>query len=540
MEKEKFLLPKIMLRTKLHISLFICTFLFTCLINTAHSNESSELSQYMDASTSRMISMDFKNALLSNVLKIFSQQSGLNFITETSVSDRTINLYLDNVPAELALERILSANNLTYEMRPESNIFIVKELPQLETNLMTRIYKLKNATVSNSKLNSTLSQFSDGESSAEGGAANNGGIVNTIRSLLTRDGSVIEDSRTNSLIITDIPSRFPMIEQTISVLDIRIPLILIDVEMLDISNDAGEQLGAKFGNTPVTFHGAEKDGAYPFNLDNILDDGYEFEDPRYRVSTLSFAGLEFSLQFLRTQSDTKTLARPRILTLNNETAEIQIKTNEAIGVTVTTTAEEGAANTVTEAERVDTGVFLRVTPQANIHSGDITIAVEPKVIEARTGATFNDQTFKDPEERGSKSILRIKNGETIVIGGLLRAYSTSVETKVPIFSKLPILGNAFKHKDARTSDRELIIFITPNVLEEDDEAQYLAAQHHNTNIASDLPETSARLNQVNKDLLMFSKEHSFSYSNHPPSKQYPTQRSQQINDALSSMEKQRF
>ena len=531
-----------MFKTSLSTIIACFILVFFCLINVSNSSEQNNISQYLKEPSTRTISMDFKDAQLSNVLKIFSQQSGLNFISATSVSDKEVNLYLDNVPVEEALERILSANNLTYEMKPQSNIFIVKDLPNVETHLMTRIYKLKYATVSNSKLNKTLSEFEGSDSSSDDSSKTQGGIVDTIKALLTKAGSVIEDARTNSLIITDIPSQFPMIEQTISTLDVRIPLVLIDVEMLDISTQAGELLGIKFGNTPITFKGAEYDSIYPFNKDNALDDGHDIygDSAPYRLSTLSFAGLTFSLQFLRTQTDTKTLARPRILTLNNETAEIRIKTDEAIGVSTTTTASEGTSNSVNEAERVETGVFLKVTPQANILTGEITMAIEPKVIEARTGGTFGSQTFKDPEERGSKSILRIKNGETIVIGGLLRSSSSDIKTKVPILEKIPFLGQAFRHKNTSKTDRELIIFITPSLIEEADENKYLASSDIQINQAPLLTGLPSRFDKINKELHYFSKKDKYSIKSTKDSYRRSFQRIKKINDALSVMEKQGF
>ena len=82
------------------------------------------------------------------------------------------------------------------------------------------------------------------------------------------------------------------------------------------------------------------------NLGKLGGQGFEFEDPEYRVGTLSFAGLTMTLQFLRTQSDTKNLARPRILTLNNETAEISISTDEAIGLSSVTSSSQSTATTV--------------------------------------------------------------------------------------------------------------------------------------------------------------------------------------------------
>lgn len=416
--------------------------------------------------------MDFKGAKLGDVFKIFSQQSGLNFIASTEASEKTINLYFDKVPVQEALDRILSANNLTYELKPGSNIFVVKENPPEGVKLMTRIYKLKHASVPSSKINSTFSSSDSDSGSSSGGekGTTTSGIIDSIEKLLSENGSAVEDTRTNSIIVTDIPTRFDAIENTIARLDVKIPQILIEVEMMDISKQVLDELGARWGNTPVQLTaGGTKQTTFPFEIDNILDDGYSYEDPEYTSGTISFAGLNFTLNFLKTNTDAKALARPRILTLNNETAKIYIKTDEAIGISATSAASsnpETTSTTVSQAERVETGVFLTVTPQANVETREITMAVQPRVIQATQGETLNNQEFKDPEERSVQTMLRVKDGETIVIGGLLKTNFSSIKTTVPVLSKIPFFGAAFRHKEEDDDQRELIIFITPNIVEE--------------------------------------------------------------------------
>lgn len=446
--------------------------MLTPFISPCHAFELSSLDELLYPKSEKTISMDFIKADLNTVLKLFSQQSGLNFIAATDIASKTVNLYLDNVPVEEALERILSANNLSYEIEPGSNIFVVNEMETSDKQLMTRIYPLKFATVPSSKLNSTLSSDDDGGGSQDDDDESSG-IIGAIEGILTDSGSVVEDIRTNSIIVSDIPSQFPLIEQTISKLDVRIPQILIEAELLDISKNTADLLGAKFGSTPVTFTGAERDTLYPFDRNKIFNNvgksggqGFTFNENEYRVGTLSFAGLTIALDFLRTQTDTKNLARPRILTVNNSTAEIFISTDEAIGLASSTTASEGTSTSVAQAERVQTGVFLKVTPQANVYTREITMAIEPKVIQARAGGTFGGTTFKDPEERGSKSILRVHDGDTIVLGGLLRSDIVDTKTRVPILGKIPILGAPFRHTNKTESQRELIIFITPHILED--------------------------------------------------------------------------
>ncbi|HLF18504.1 MAG TPA: secretin N-terminal domain-containing protein [Candidatus Omnitrophota bacterium] len=448
-------------------------FLSFCLTSCPlHAADLTFVDEYLSPELSKKVSMDFQNAQLNNVLKILSQQSGMNFVASDTIANKEINLYLDNVPVWEALERILEANSLTYEVRPGSNIFMVKELKKATKDLISRIYQLNHATVPSHLLNSTLtfdeSLGSDSSSSSSDSSSTSEdaeGIVAAVKMVLSEDGSVVEDRRTNSLIVTDYPSQFSLIEQTIARLDVRIPQILIEAEMLDITKNTADLLGAKFsGEFFKLTQGSSKQVIFPFDdKDNSLPGGLNtYPD----LSLASFKGFNVLIQFLRTQTDTKNLARPRILTLNNQTATIAIKTDEAVGIEQNSSGIGGSESQTIEAERTETGVFLKVTPYANIYSREITMAVEPKVIQARTGATFSGQSFKDPEERGSKSILRIMDGDTIIIGGLLRTDITDIRTSVPVISKIPIVGAAFRHKDKKEDQRELIVFLTPHIVKE--------------------------------------------------------------------------
>ena len=472
---------------------------FSCALSYVNAQDASN--QFVYPEYSKRISMDFKDAQLNDVLKIFSQQSGLNFIASQDIDDKEITLFIDNVPVEEALERILYANNLTYEILPGSDIFIVKPMAKPAKELITKVYPLKYATVPSSKLNKTIAIKTDSEGAAStgaGGSEESVGILAIIEKVLTADGHVAEDPRTNSLIVTDIPSQFPIIERTISRLDVAVPQILIEVEMLDISKSTADKLGIKYGDTPLTFTGAQRDHVYPWDQNALLNKGYTFAAPEYRVGTISAAGLAATLQFLRVQTDTKYLARPRILTLNNETAEIKISTNEAIGISTQSSSAEGIGQSSVEAERVETGIFLTVTPQVNPATHEITLALSPRVIQARTGATFEGKSFKDPEERGSKSIMKVMAGETVIMGGLLRTEVSRTITKLPILGDLPVIGGAFRHKDSTESERELVIFLTPHIIEQTPVPPSMSRQTRPMLREQDIP--SQRLNEIDKAL----------------------------------------
>ncbi len=403
------------------------------------------------------ISLDFKDVSLKDILKIFSIQSGLNFIASEVVRDRTFTLYLENVPVKDAMDKIFKANNLTYELDPESKIFIVKEWGKPTIETITRVFPLKYSRIPGSNLVKQIS--------AALGATADKGIVEAVKLVMSEYGKITEDARTNSLIITDIPARFDLIEETIARLDVPIPQVLIEVEMLDVSKSSVDLLGVKFGTTWLHLSGSETATTFPLGR-RLAKTGADAPTKGFTTGILSTADLSVALQFLSTQSDTKYLARPRLLTLSNETAEIKITTNEAVGITRAKERETGY--TTETAERVETGVSLKVTPQTNIETGDITLFIEPKVKEAKPGATFAGMTYKDPEERGTKSVVMIKDGQTIVIGGLLRREISTSLIKVPFLGDIPILGALFRHRSIEPNkERELLVFLTPHIVKEE-------------------------------------------------------------------------
>lgn len=403
----------------------------------------------------KKISMDFRDASLKNILKVFSEQSGLNFIASQGIQDREVTLYLDNVPLQQALDKIMAANNLKYELEPGGNIFIVRELGRPEIELMTKIYPLKYARLKESRLEQEISAAS---------VSSGGGIEDTVRSILTQNGKFVVDARTGSLIVTDIPTQFEVIDKVIAMLDVPTPQVMIEVEMLDVSKRTIDEMGFDTSKSLMSLSGAERQVRFP----NFFADGLSLDSPTFSYGTLSSAVFTAILDFLKTDSRTKFLARPRILTLSNETAEIKITTSEAVGQNTVTSSSEGSATSSVEAERVDTGVSLKVTPQVDLYSGNVTMFIQPEVSEAKTGATFNNTVYKDPEKRSSTTTLMVKDGETIVVGGLIKTNEEVTEKKMPILGDIPFIGALFRHKSKDVEDRELIVFITPHIIRSKD------------------------------------------------------------------------
>jgi len=424
----------------------------------------------------RKISMDFRDASLKTILKVFSEQAGLNFIASQAVQDRSITLFLDNVPLQEAMNKIMSANNLIYDLEPGSNVFIVKEWGRPDIETITKVYYLKYTRLASSTLQKAISagstaastsggsasgaQASGGGSQEGAGEGSTAGIESSIKGVMTSNGKVMQDARTNSLIVTDIPSQFELIDRVIALLDVPTPQVMIEVEMLDVSKRTVDQMGVKTSPNIMSLSGASRDTRFP----NFFAKGINLDAPTFTYGTLSAAVFSAVLDYLTTDSKTKFLARPRILSLSNETAEIKITTQEAVGLKTTTQSAEGASTQTQEAERFETGISLNVTPQVDAATGTVTMFIKPTVSQAKTGGTFGSTTFKDPEIRSSSTTLMVKDGETIVVGGLIRTNDETTVNKMPIIGDIPIIGALFRHKNSTKEERELIVFITPRII----------------------------------------------------------------------------
>lgn len=457
-----------------------------CIVAPFKLNATAELPYRAPQPT---ISMDFQDASLKDILKILSVQSGLNFIASEAVQDRKVTLYFDNVPLTQAMDRIFSANNLSYELDKNANIFVVKEWGKMETETVTKIFYLKNASVSTSALKADLlksstgpgsTATSDSSSSSSGSALSGGkwkvdeesGITSAVKKLLSSAGLVMEDFRTNSLIVTDTPAKMKVISQVIASLDISVPQVMLEVEMLDVSKDVVDKVGFEFGDTPFTAIITGATGSLGFPYASWL----KLSSTNRGSLSINPTGSTYQMQldFIRTQTDTKFLARPKLLTLNNETAEIAITNDEIVGredtvidnagVTTTTSVFKRSTDLVLTKE--GTGIFLRVTPQVNLDTNEITMVVNPKSsVTSISDLSTADNQQADVEVRSTRSIVKIRDGETVILGGLIHQDKTVVLKKLPILGDIPILGALFRHKDQTEGlERELLVFITPRII----------------------------------------------------------------------------
>ncbi len=457
------------------------------------------------------LSMEFQNASLKDVLKTFSKQTGINVIAGEDVADKTITLYLEDVSAMDALDQILSAANLSYERQAGSQIYRVKAKPADDPKLhtLTKVYRLKYARVSSSRLaravealgsitpfeaqqlTSLASSSSGGASgsagstlgigSGGGGALGGGaqskdvGVDKVLQELLTDQGKLVVDERTNSVVVSDVPANFPRIEAALAALDQRTGQLLIEAELLETTLAKVKNLGVQWGSgtegTMFNFTPASRTTRFPFS---ILGDK-SGAATTITGGTVGFNNAAAALQMLERDTDTKILARPKVLTLDNESAVIRLTAQQAIGFQSNSQTQTGTQSVTPE--RTTTGVILVVTPQIN-SDGYITMLVEPsvtKVVTSQVTPPATLGTIVDPKTRSTRALVRIKDGETLVMGGLIDRSDERTLQKVPILGDIPLVGEAFRDRKVNRSESELVVFISPRILSEPHPAKVASA-----------------------------------------------------------------
>ena len=425
------------------------------------------------------LSMEFQGAKLSTVLKAFSKQTGINIIAGDDVADHPITVYFEDVAPLDALDQILAAGQLTYELPAGSNIYVVKPKPKAVTEaaLITRVYRLRYARVSESmfaRTSAAMNELTPTEATAAVSATSSQsaslgrvgtGIDIILKELLTSRGKLVADPRTNSLVITDAPSNFPKIEAALAALDVKTAQILVDTELIETTLTKLKDLGVEWGTGQegdmVNFSMGSRSTRFPFGF--IGDRMAPGNPTALTTSTLNFASATAVLQALENDGDSKVLARPKVLTLDNESALIRLTSNETVGFKITTDTQ---GKTQAEPERTTTGIILGVTPQVN-DGGYLTMVVAPSVtttVPTKVSPPAGAGSVRDPKTRGTHVSVRIHSGDTLVVGGLIDRENTHALRKVPILSGIPVVGEAFKNDEVNDLASELIVFVTPRIL----------------------------------------------------------------------------
>jgi len=446
----------------------------------------------------RRVTLNLRGMPLPIILEAISRQTGASFIVSKDLPAKSFYALMENVTLRDALRALLEVHGLSYEQVGVSNTFVVKELARGKARLATRVFHLKNVqltSLSSRELGENLTskvqlQKRDEEAlkdaskvRLESGKSVGIGFLDTVSSMLSEQGKMEIYPETNSLIISDLPENFPAIEDIVETLDQPIPQVMIEAYFVETNANNMKNLGISFGETDGTlgsFTGNSRIISFPFSLNgsvwpisNTFDfstqtDSLTVDQKKFyggvNFGILSFQQLTAVLKAIQTSGESKFLSKPRALTLNNKPAEIASTSDTVVEFNSSQLINsQGLAQTVKNPVRKTTGIRMWVTPQVN-ENGSITMAITPEITRPETSTYFPSENVLDSHRQAITTTVRVRDGQTVLIGGLLTTEDSKTVRKVPLLGNIPLIGLLFTSTSNNATQKELLIFITPRIV----------------------------------------------------------------------------
>lgn len=379
------------------------------------------------------ITIDYKDAEIAEVLRSLAYSYNLNLVTPKELGGK-VNMSLVNVSVDEALSAILGVNNYTFTRK--GNLIYITPGPGLEgIDVATERLPLRFLVASEAS--------------------------NLLQKVISPKGDIKINEATNSLVITDFPASLEKVKKVLESIDIAPIQVLIEAKLVDITEKNFEN----FGVTYTVDYKPLRGGLFnrSTKVQEELADTINMAGPSATLSggqmkmttiTLKNASGSVTLDALIQANKAHVLASPSITTLNGKEARIIIGERFPYKEKTQTTT-----GTIESTRFADIGTTLRVVPRVS-PDGWITMAVHPEVSSLTAALDAGPRIAT----READATIRVKDGETIVIGGLIRREDSRIRGKMPIIGDIPILGWLFKKASTDLSSTELVVFITPRIL----------------------------------------------------------------------------
>ncbi len=428
-----------------------------------------------------------------------ARQSGLKvyqdgrFGGEGYVTQLIRMAYVNPQEITRALTPLMSKDGSLIAYAPTNSIIITDSVSNIR-KIESLIHAMDvAATEGKGKINVYYLKHANAEEIAKGMAAlvsrlpvpPKGGATTDPASILEGAVTISSDKATNSLIIVASPGDYETVKEVIQKLDIRRRQVYVEAAIIEMSLQKQRELGFEFmyapsqiqsgPGAPITPLGGTNFGGIgnviaggPAALGSMNGLAIGAIKGTFRYNGTDYLNIGALLRALQTDSDVNVLSTPNILTTDNQKAEIMVGQNVPFTVGQTqnaTTGSQGIFNTI---ERKDVGIKLSITPQ--ISSDDnVRLDINQEISDVVAASAMNSAGLIT-NKRSATTTVVVKDRETMVIGGLIRDNVVSTESKVPLLGDIPVLGWLFKFKSTRVEKTNLMIFITPYIIKNEQDA----------------------------------------------------------------------
>ncbi|HEV8129508.1 MAG TPA: secretin N-terminal domain-containing protein [Candidatus Eisenbacteria bacterium] len=412
----------------------------------------------------------FKGAHAQDALRLIASQFDMSIVIGREING-TLTANLSNVTFEQAVDYVAEATGAEY--RIEGDVLLVNP-----AGLTSRLFRLRYldpmaaATTVRGMLDEkgTVEPFS-GRAAAAPGQSERTSLIETRNGL-----------RENAILVTDTEARIERVAALLAQLDMRPKLIAIEAKLVETTLGKDEKLGVDWqlrasaagATLPTTFPFPKRQGSGDFtatpNPNNQVGgigpafppgQTFPYSSPAdYVFGKLSFQEFSVAMDILKQTSNTNLVSAPNITTLDNQEAEIVVGT--VVPVAKYERLKDTGTMEITGYDEKKVGVRLLVTPHV-AEDSTMVLTVTPEISEiVEYRGQFNEMPVTSTRSAATQVVVR--NGETLMIGGLIKTVDLQIVRKVPILGDIPLLGYLFRHKTARREKVDLMIFVTPRLL----------------------------------------------------------------------------
>jgi general secretion pathway protein D len=392
----------------------------------------------LKARNNAKVTLQFRDAPTKMVFEVLARQTGINFVLDKDVkSDSKTTIFVQEVPIEEAIDLVLDQNALARQILSSNMVLIYPNTAAKQKDYEEQIvhtFYLTNAVPKD--------------------------VESMLKSMLGAK-TLFVDERTSVVVMRDTPDAVRMAEKLVASIDVPEPEVLIEVEVLEIARSKLLNLGitppGSFTASATSVLKGATAGATGGASNLVLSDL-----SHQNANTISVSSVSLTANALQTVGNTNTLASPRIRARNKEKAKILIGSRVPVITQSTALLSNGTANS-SSVQYLDVGLTLEVQPTVYL-DGDVSIKVGLEVSSITNTVVVGGTQAYTIGTRNANTLLRLKDGETQVLAGLIQDSDTRNAAGIPGLSQIPVVGRLFGSHNSDREKNEIVLSITPHII----------------------------------------------------------------------------
>jgi general secretion pathway protein D len=376
-----------------------------------------------------------------DIYRAVGQAFGINILFDPKLRETKMSIELKNVTARQALESVMQAAGHFYKVLDEKTVIVVEDTPQNRRDyedLVVKTFFLSNADVKD--------------------------VNNMLRALIDAR-RIATNEQLNSVVIRDTADKVAIAERLINANDKAKAEVLVDVELIQVDSNKLREIGTSLSNYSPTFTldatqlgGSTSTGAVPLsNVGNITRSMWNVVLPTVTINLIKSAG------------EAETLAQPQLRITEGQKGSLVIGSQQPIPTTTFNTSTTVGTNIVpiTAFQYKDVGIKIELEPRVH-HNNEVTLKLKVEASELTGEQTLNGQTMPIFGTRNIDSVIRLKDGETSLLAGLIKYNKSDTVGGIPFLSDIPIIGSLFQDTKRQFTKTDLVLTLTPHIIRNPD------------------------------------------------------------------------